>query len=102
MRLWSLSNMQESNQFPKVHDDKILSLQFVKGSNSFVSASVDSEIKVTDIRKGKVSVTISNPDLSIPGGHSSFGQSPDGKYMAIGAIDGSLFIFNIENGDFVD
>ena len=100
--MWSLSNQQEINCFPKIHSDKIISVQFVRLSNSILTASADSEIKVTDVRKGEVIRNISSPDLTIPGSHTSFAQSPDGKYLAIGGTDGSLFIFNIESGSLVD
>ena len=40
--------------------------------------------------------------MLIPGGHTSFGQSPDGKYIAVGGADGSVFVFSVEDGQFVD
>ena len=50
VRLWSLADQQESTHFPKLHQDKIQSCQFVRNSAKFITASLDNELKVTDMR----------------------------------------------------
>jgi WD40 repeat protein len=50
----------------------------------------------------QVTFTLEHPELSIPAGNSKFSISPDGKYVAIGSTNGSLFLFDIKIGDFVE
>ena len=47
--------------------------------------------------------TLEHTDLTLPSGLCKFAVSPDGRFVAIGSSYQSLlFIFNVEEGKFVD
>ncbi len=67
-----------------------------------MTASRSSGIIVLNERSMQVVFALEHPELSIPAGNCKFTISPDGKYVAIGSSNGSLFLFDIKIGEFIE
>ena len=57
---------------------------------------------MTDLRTMKTVCSLSHNDLVIPNSSCKFALSSTEKYLAIGGQNNSLFIFDLEKGDFYD
>ena len=103
IRLWSLGNdVKEVKRATDLHAGQISCIRFVPNGTTIVSASRTNGIVVIEQRNLSVTYTLEHPDMSIPMGCCKFAISPDGKYVAIGSINGVLFIFDIKLGEFVE
>lgn len=95
IRIWSSTQMKQMTTIDNVHHDKVVCCKFSRNGKQIISMGRDHLIKITDFSTYKEVATIENPDLMIPQTDCSFGLSSNGKYMAVGAQDGSVFVFDM-------
>ena len=74
-------------------------VKFSADGTKLVTASCDNTLKVIDIRTSKTLHSLDHSDLIISATISKFAVSPNGKYCVIGGHSGTLFIFNLEDGE---
>ena len=85
--------------FKGIHRMQITCVKFTPDGTKLVSAACDNHIKVIDVKTGNILQDIEHGDLLISPSISKFALSPDGKFIVIGGHSGSIFIFNLENGE---
>lgn len=95
IRIWSASQMRQMSCIDNVHVERIEHLQFTPDGKQIVSLGRDHTIQVTDFGTRKQVACIENSSLLMPK-ESCFDISPQGKYLAVGGQDGSVFIFDMK------
>ena len=94
IRLWGINDKTE--KIFNLHGGRVVDIKQVKGEK-FLTLGTDSTINLFDLRKEQVIYTI-NSNVISECCESSIGISPDKKYFAVGGNEGTIFIFNYNDG----
>lgn len=95
LRIWSSTQMKQMHTIENVHANKVVCCKFSRNGKQIISIGRDHLIKITDFSTYKEIATIENADLMIPQTDCTFGLSANGKYLAVGSQNGSIFIFDM-------
>ena len=95
VQIWNIADGKMVKNFPEVHSDSVLGLEFSKDGKYIASASADKFVKVTDIATGKV---IHNFEGHT---HHALGVSwlPHGRQLVSVGADKSIRHWNFELGE---
>jgi len=95
VRVWDIKMGGTAAELSGVHEGPASFFRYGRDESVVVSMGRAGDIKVIDLRVGKVLHNITHPEFRPPQGWGSFAISPDGKYIAAGGGTGELFVFDI-------
>ena len=82
-----------------MHQGGITSVAFdPSDSRQLLTNCLDSTLRLIDLRSGRVTRTMKHEKFATFHGTSAACLSPDGKYVAAGSNNGSVFIWDASNG----
>jgi WD40 repeat protein len=76
------------------HADECRCVAFPPDGKRLISAGVDGVVRAWDVESAKVAMELSGPGSPV----LSLAAAPDGKLLAVGRLDGSLHLRNLEDG----
>ena len=76
-----------------VHTDQFISAAFSPDVTQFALSDFDDQILIWDIAAREIAMVLAAPDVM------QFAFSPDGRILAIGNLDGSIRLVDIESGE---
>jgi autophagy-related protein 16-1 len=84
-----------------IHEGGITSVQFnPSDSTQVLTNSLDSSLKIVDVRTGTAVQTLRHAEFSTSHGWSRSVYSPDGRYVASGSSsNGNVFVWDTSNGE---
>jgi len=103
LRFWDIRTGEKNAEIENVHRSAITSVQFhPKDCSKVLTNSMDSLIKIVDIRTCKAIREFSHADFQTSYSWSSSVFSPDGAYVSAGSSsNGFIFVWNAKNGQLV-
>jgi autophagy-related protein 16-1 len=100
LRFWDLNSGSRAADVKGIQEAGVTSVQFDPSDMTRVLASsLDSTLKIIDIRSGQVAQRFSNGDIAASSGWSNAVFSPDGRYLASGSTsNGTVFVWEVSTG----
>lgn len=95
LKLWSSTQQKSMNTVESLHPDRITCARFTPSGKEIVTLGREGSIKITDFGTLKEIKCIDQSNLCLPNGEVQFGLSSNGKFLAVGSADGSVFVFNM-------
>jgi len=100
-RIWSLpkSGIQLEKQITKLHQAQVASVQASPSGQLMVTSGKDNCIKVVDLSTFDVLRSLEAPGFRLGGIKVRPAISPDEAYVACGAYDGKVHVWNLTTGE---
>ncbi|KAK3862513.1 hypothetical protein Pcinc_031629 [Petrolisthes cinctipes] len=96
IRFWDTRTEQSANEVPL--QGKITSLSLSKDGFYLLTCVRDDSLKILDLRKNQVIHTFTGDGFHVGADYTRATFSPDATYVAVGSGDGSVYIWNVNNG----
>lgn len=95
IKLWSVADGKLVNDFPKVHSDAVVSLEFSPDDRVLASGAADKMARVIDLATGRIVRSLEGHAHHVLG----ISWSADGRTLATAGADGVVKIWNATTGD---
>ncbi|KAL1924972.1 uncharacterized protein VTP21DRAFT_4626 [Calcarisporiella thermophila] len=98
VRFWDIRTGNCIKELSGIHSSQITSVYVTPDGSKLLTNSRDNSLKVVDLRTYGVVKTLQADGYTTGLNWSRACTSPDGKYASAGSMDGTLFVWNILNG----
>ncbi|CAG8801464.1 36668_t:CDS:2, partial [Racocetra persica] len=96
LRFWDVRSGKDIKELTGIHLGQITSVSVSPDGSKVLTNSRDNTLKIVDLRTYDVEQTLHAEGYKTGANWSKSCFSPDGRYVAAGSLDGTIFYWNIQ------
>jgi len=97
VRLWDMTHGESFSMIEKCHDGHVTCCTASSDGRCLLTCGRDNLLKIYDPTSGTLIATLSHPEYFSGTDNTRASFSPDGRYVAVGSANGSVFVWDTTN-----